>query len=150
MKLVVNKCYGGFSVSHEAIMRYGELKGYDVVLYTRDDDTEADFAVYRRITDEEFETLSLWEIMYVVNPPEGETFELHYDDPDLVEFLSTYDFEKRRAEPEFIQVVEELGTRANGRFANLRLVEIPDGAEWNISDYDGLETVHYGFQLGEI
>lgn len=25
MKIVINKCYGGFSLSHEAIMRYAEL-----------------------------------------------------------------------------------------------------------------------------
>ena len=27
MKVVINTCYGGFSLSHEAILRYAEIKG---------------------------------------------------------------------------------------------------------------------------
>lgn len=149
MKIVLNKCFGGFSVSHEAIMRYGELKGIEVGLYI-DTKNPSDYSIYRRITDEEFEKLSEWDIYYVINPPEGETFELHYDDENIIDFLSTHDFEERRAEPEFIQTVEELGALANGRFANLGVFEIPDGAEYDISDYDGVETAHYGFHTGSV
>lgn len=29
MKVVINRCYGGFGLSHEAIMRYAELKGFE-------------------------------------------------------------------------------------------------------------------------
>ena len=28
MKVVINACYGGFGLSHKAIMRYAELKGF--------------------------------------------------------------------------------------------------------------------------
>jgi hypothetical protein len=152
MKIVLNKCYGGFGVSHEAIMRYGELKGVEVVLYTNDEPHTGDSTIFKRITVEEMEELSDWAISYVVNPPEGDTFEVDYDreDNEIPEFLSTYDFEKYRADPEFIQTVEELGKLASGRFANLVVVEIPDGAEYDISDYDGVETAHYGFQMGSV
>lgn len=40
-----------------------------------------------------------------------------------------------------IQVVEELGAKADGRSANLKITEIPDGVEWEIMEYDGLEWV---------
>jgi hypothetical protein len=40
-----------------------------------------------------------------------------------------------------IQVVEELGEKASGRFADLKVVEIPDDVEWQIDEYDGLEWV---------
>ena len=37
--------------------------------------------------------------------------------------------------------MKELGNKANGRYSELKIVEIPDGIEWEISEYDGLETV---------
>ena len=38
-------------------------------------------------------------------------------------------------------MIEELGELANGRCAELRIVEIPDDVEWEINEYDGMETV---------
>jgi hypothetical protein len=38
-------------------------------------------------------------------------------------------------------VVLELGEAANGRCAELKVVEIPDDVEWQIEEYDGLEWV---------
>ena len=46
-----------------------------------------------------------------------------------------------RDDEDLIAVVELLGTKASGRFAYLTIVEIPDGIYWEISEYDGLETV---------
>ena len=40
-----------------------------------------------------------------------------------------------------IQVVEEFGNSANGSFAELKVVEIPDGVEWVVEEYDGMEWV---------
>lgn len=41
-----------------------------------------------------------------------------------------------------IQVIGELGEKADGCFAELEVVEVPDGIEWEIDDYDGIETIH--------
>jgi hypothetical protein len=38
--------------------------------------------------------------------------------------------------------VETLGSAANGWAAELKVVEIPDGIEWYVDDYDGLEVVN--------
>jgi hypothetical protein len=40
-----------------------------------------------------------------------------------------------------VQVVEELGDEANGRCSELSVVEIPDGVQWEIVEYDGLEHI---------
>jgi len=40
-----------------------------------------------------------------------------------------------------VRVIEELGDDANGRFSELKLVNIPDEVEWQIEEYDGLEWV---------
>jgi hypothetical protein len=60
-------------------------------------------------------------------------------DPDFWEYWVTQDL--KRTDPRLIQVVEELGEEANGMCAKLDIVEIPDGVDWEIHDYDGMETV---------
>jgi len=40
-----------------------------------------------------------------------------------------------------IQLVEEMGEKANGDFAELYIVEVPDDVNWEIEDYDGMETI---------
>lgn len=46
-----------------------------------------------------------------------------------------------RDHPLLIQVIEELGPKANGSYAELSIVEIPDDVEWQIEEYDGNEHV---------
>ena len=40
-----------------------------------------------------------------------------------------------------IEVVEKLGSRANGDHAELKVIEIPDDVEYTIEEYDGVERV---------
>lgn len=47
-----------------------------------------------------------------------------------------------RTDPKLIQVIEELGDAANGKHAKLAIVEIPDGVEYDIDEYDGQESIH--------
>ena len=55
------------------------------------------------------------------------------------DFYSRSDIE--RDDPALVQVVEEMGAAANGCCASLKVVEIPDDAEWEIEEYDGKEWV---------
>jgi hypothetical protein len=52
-----------------------------------------------------------------------------------------YDFNDSRDCPKLIKAVETLGDKASGTCAHLTIVEIPDGTDWYIDDYDGWETV---------
>jgi hypothetical protein len=52
-----------------------------------------------------------------------------------------YDFELDRDNPQLVQIVEQLGTRANTCYSSLKVVEIPDNVEWTIGEYDGCEWV---------
>ena len=47
----------------------------------------------------------------------------------------------RRDCPHLVQVVQELGSAANSPYAELKVVEIPNGVEWQIDEYDGNEWV---------
>jgi hypothetical protein len=46
-----------------------------------------------------------------------------------------------RDDPILVDVVRQLGRRANGRFAILKIVEVPAGVKWDIAEYDGMEWV---------
>ena len=46
-----------------------------------------------------------------------------------------------RNDPILVQVVEEMGSNADGSVAELKIVEVPDDVEWMIEEYDGTEWV---------
>jgi hypothetical protein len=46
-----------------------------------------------------------------------------------------------RTDPDVVRVVEEMGEKANAELAKLKVIEIPDGVQWEIDEYDGIETV---------
>ena len=127
MKIVINACHGGFGLSEKAVMRYAELKG--LTLYP--------------------ERKPLYTTHWLV--PEGAR-------EDQTNF-HTWPLEERRAsnarlakqtldecaiprdDPALVQVVEELGDDASGRFSSLAIVKIPDGVAWQIEEHDGYEHV---------
>jgi len=108
MKIVINKCYGGFSLSDKAIDRLKELakKHNDKELIKMIEEnkmSKRDSKIYER---------KYWGLFGI-----------------------------DRTHPLLIKVVEELKEEANGRFAELKVVEIPDDVEWEIEEYDGIEWV---------
>jgi len=56
-------------------------------------------------------------------------------------YISQYEFYEQRNDPDLIAVVEQLGEAACGRYANLKIVDVPDGVEWHICEYDGMEHI---------
>jgi len=54
------------------------------------------------------------------------------------------EFQNDRTNPKLIECIETLGEEANGPFADLNIIEIPDEAtDYKINDYDGWETILY-------
>ena len=54
-----------------------------------------------------------------------------------------------RMDPVIIEVVKDLGKKANGSNAELEIVSIPDGCEYYIDEYDGIESIETWFELTE-
>lgn len=123
MKIVINTCYGGFSLSDKAFEKYLQLKG--TKFYSAEGTLLG--KSYYTVPKEEYESI------YAECVEKGD----YTDCNDL--FLSMFDIE--RNDPILIQVVEELGDEANGRCATLKIVEIPDGVQWEIEEYDGVEWI---------
>lgn len=46
-----------------------------------------------------------------------------------------------RDDPHLVQIVEALGEAADGDASDLLIACVPDGVEWHIQQYDGLEHV---------
>ena len=43
--------------------------------------------------------------------------------------------------PVLIALVEEMGEGVNSRYSSLKVVEVPDDADWYIAEYDGSEHI---------
>jgi len=52
-----------------------------------------------------------------------------------------YDCFIERDDPVLVEVVEAMGSDANDRHSELKIVEVPDNIEWTIEEYDGEEWV---------
>lgn len=141
MKIVINKCFGGFSLSVKAEDRYLELKGHERFWYANPQqfwsEQEGYFnAPYKKVTFEEAQA-SENKFMFgprVLTEDAGEQATVLN-----VEFYYSGDI--KRDDPLLVQVVEELGEEASARFAALEVVEIPDDVDWEIVEYDGMEHI---------
>ena len=85
MKVVINRCFGGFGLSDEAMQLYAAKKG--------------------------------------------------------IKLEGFYDWEISRNDPVLVEVVEHLGEAANDWGTDLKVVEIPEGVDWYVEDYDGVEHI---------
>jgi len=133
MKIAYNRCFGGFRLSHAAIMRYAELKGikvYPFVYRRLADNAPLPDRSYRPATQEELNGRRFMLVHYCTTPEFSEE-----------SYWSDYDAYKDREDPTLIQVIEELGEKANGTCAKLAIEDVPAGTLWRIDEYDGRETV---------
>lgn len=134
MKVVINKCYGGFSISPEAVVALAARKGVEINWFANVIDSTTDDLKLVPVSFEEAKDERMKDGRYMLphaiigNDPdsEGSWFENRPED---------------RADPDLVAVVEELGAAANGRHAELAVVEIPDDVEYQIDEYDGIEWV---------
>jgi hypothetical protein len=65
-----------------------------------------------------------------------------YAEIKKIEDLTTlHIYDLCRDDPVLVQVVEELGEESFDRYADLKIVEIPEDVDWYIHEYDGIEHV---------
>ena len=129
MKVVVNRCFGGFGLSDEAENLYALKKGFKLFRYEQ-------VKYKHRDGEDKFIKVKSAKLSATFKKDHGDVFTEWPDDDSY-----WYSSEVKRDCPELVEVVEELGDRANGDFADLEIVEIPDGIDWSIKDYDGNEHV---------
>jgi hypothetical protein len=111
MKVVINRCWGGFGVSTEALKWLRE-RGY---------------------------VPAQWPNEVLPGEKRGDSGEVNDRD------FNTYRLDNangKRDDTLLVECVETLGAKARGVYANLIVVEIPDGVNYEIDEYDGQESIH--------
>lgn len=133
MKIVINDCHGGFALSYKAVMRYAALKGFR--LYPWIDH------IYRDVYNDQAIIGNDAMLHHYSRVPVEDLPHNKHGDPLCPSdaYFSEYDIE--RTDPTLIQVIEELGAKANGQCASLKIVDIPDDAQYTIEEYDGREHI---------
>jgi len=127
-EVVINNCFGGFGLSDKAYERLIEL-GIPVKTYKepkRDPITH----LYQNEKKEK--------VIYDRTKETGEMSGLMLS---MSRYWETW-LDEERENPLLIQVVKELKKKANGMCAELKIVKIPVDVEYEIDEYDGLESIH--------
>lgn len=128
MKIVVNRGYGGFSLSPEGVESYYALKGRKAYHFTGHGRGE-----YKPWVPGQRTTL-FFTSFDIPNPNdvgEAELWDKHFLDSRP----------KDRSDRDLVAVVEALWEKSWGACARLGVVEVPDGVDWEIEEYDGNEWV---------
>lgn len=128
MKIILNKKYGGFGASYEAYKLYAEKKGLPLYLYS------GNFCLnkYRKVNE------LTTDFGIYTTEDNGDQF----DNDKKIDGELNLD-ESMRTDKTFIEVVKELGSKANDRFSNLVIVTIPNKSHYIIDECDGFETLYY-------
>ena len=123
-KIVINACYGGFSLSILAIREYMKLKGKQVYFYEADL-TDIKNIKYKKTNDRKNELF-----MVCFTKDFGENFSsIDVTDNELYEY--SFNSKKiKRDDEDLVKVVEKLKNNSNTICSNLKIVEIPEDVEW--------------------
>lgn len=85
--------------------------------------------------------LELAGIAYTLELQPDRERQLRLGDRIMVEGVEFSSRRIDRDDPALVSVVRQMGSRANGEYARLKIVEVPAGVEWGIEEYDGREWV---------
>lgn len=127
-EIVINSCYGGFSLSEEGVKHYAKLKGINLFVKKT-----GFFNNYWTIENPNIPHL---EKEWAAMSNEQRTEQNNY--------FKDFTIDERgfmRDDPLLVQTVKDLKNKANGSYAKLKVVKIPDDVRWTIEEYDGNEHV---------
>lgn len=132
-KVILNKSFGGFDVSDEGYRLYAKKKGLELFTYKLNLSKDFGFGEYQKVDSSD----SIF-VLYTTKDL-GDV----YTSDDVIK-NRLYLNEELREDETLIEVVEELGEKASGKFGKLIIVEIPDDVaeDYVIDYYDGIETLH--------
>jgi hypothetical protein len=149
-KVVINRCYGGFAISKACLFKLAEIKG--LTLYP-----EVQFPEGQSTDDVDWNT-TYWTVpesnphRQFASKIQKNWKEASSDDKvksnKICIDLTLYSNPSNREDPDLIKAIESLGCiEASGRFAELKIVEIPDNILYLIEENNGKETIHEAHRI---
>ena len=116
-KIIINRCYGGFSVNDDV----AKLLKLDGVKVTFAGEYYPDGVIIKSNVSKNHH---------------------YFDNEDFGIIDDNYD--KWRADERLIKAIETIGEDKSYRddISEIEIIENPDDVEWEIDDYDGIETIH--------
>lgn len=141
-EIVINRCWGGFSLSPEATIELYKLGETSIASPVREYFglnnkalTNTNAAVKKAEARIEKEITKFESYLR----GENKSSFITTFSPDRKYVLSSRDI--ARDNPNLIKIVKKLKDKANGPCAQLEIVSIPSDIEWEIDEYDGMEKV---------
>lgn len=135
MEVAFNNCFGGFGLSCKALTEFARKKGIKLTWYNQ--------TGYAHNNNEEYIRIS--------GIPKDNSFSLTPLKKDCGEkinkldnglfYYPDFDSTGSRSDIDLIETIEKLGEEANGLCASLSITEIPNGASFEIDEYDGNESI---------
>lgn len=121
VKVVTNRCFGGFTLSIAGARRMAEL-GHPQAI-----EEIAEYDAKLKDRRKQSATEKKWGLRWYGS--------------------GICHGREERTDPILVQVVEEMGEGpmghgASGELSKLVVTDVPDDAKWHIHDYDGLESIH--------
>jgi len=115
MEIILNKCFGGYGISAEAI----------------------------KLCRDAGATWAQWPNSFLP----GEKYEEGSDEICDRPYVPYEARDSSRTCPILIKLVKDGTTSVNDRYAKLEVVDIPEGVAYEISEYDGIESVEAPRQI---
>jgi hypothetical protein len=135
MKVVINKCFGGFGLSPQAedalIGKCPHVELIEPAEYYGGPGSKY-YEVNKKRLGPDY-----WRESYERGLRGGGLARFH----EGKVISDNHREDQNRTCPSLVEVVERMGEQANGACAQLSVVEIPDNVEFEISEYDGLEHI---------
>lgn len=131
---MINSTQGGFGLSPEATIELYR-RGSSAIVAQRIDDVFLENGDGSAVNFDE--QISRWRDYFSACKPLN-PFQTYFS-PDE-KFVLTYQ-KIARDDFDLVEVVERMGTKANGPLSTLEVIEIPADVKWRIEECEGLEHV---------
>lgn len=137
-EIIINKCWGGFGLSHRAMMLYAKLSGFKLYPFFEEREkkgekwspTTGKFKPYRGEKSKD----NPYDLIFYSKKPLKKDGTYEEDS-----YFSDYNI--GRDDKNLVKVVKMLGKKSFSGHTKLKIVKIPANIKWKIHDYDGMESV---------